>query len=394
MVGLNKALNILILILACFAVGFGVTLFKKREELKRHAEDMAKIVNEVVGVHEGQDLKAVMASFKEKTNNVIDQREKLGATLSEVLVRLDVPAGEKFDAAAFKSLDTYLEKDKELLEIIDKVNERDNAIVDQVASAAELAGGSIDPQALKSLDDYTTPLDSFTSIVQGLKDRADAYAATISELCGVFDVSAPSLDGDDYLTALDTVKSEIQVQKDELEQTKVDLQASKEKLAEKEEALEAEIAKLETAKTEIESLKEKLANFIDVDTPETEETDYDFQKNLEGKILRVNQKWGFVVIDLGTENKMLVGKNKTEKTVPLKEDVDMDVARGSKFVGQIHIVKVAENCAIGDIVPDTLSGQMEPGDKVFFARNSKVDGQEKVEGEESAEGEDDGSYNL
>ena len=428
MVGLNKTLNILILILACFAVGFGVTLFKKREELRRRGDEMAKFINEIAGVldtgsntkvqdkldyknryvtdpnTEGynkdklaislyhnnyKNLKTVLRPLKEQANAVITERDQLSATLHEVLVKLEIPSEKDFAPATFMAMDTYLDQDNKLLEIIQKVDERDNAIAEKIAAAAEIIGkGSIDPQALKSLDDYTTPLDSFTTMVQNLKDRADTYAANIGELCEIFEVSAPSLDGDDYADALETIKTEMQGQKDEFEQTKVDLQATKEKLAEKEEQLEAEIAKLETANNEIADLKDKLSKFIDVDAPKSEAEDFDFQRKLEGKILRVNNKWGFVVIDLGTENKMLVGKNKTEKIVPLEEDVKMDVARGSKFLGQIHIVKVANNCAIGDIVPDSLSGQMEPGDKVFFARENKVENQDKVESE------DDGSYNL
>ena len=430
MVGLNKVFNILIFILAGFAVAFGVILFQKREELRRRGDEMAAFINDVAGVldkgsktkiqdkldyknryvtdptdpaykkdklaislyhNNYKNLKSVLRPFKDQANAIITQRDQLSSTLHSVLAELEIPNETEFDPTSFMATDSYIDQDSKLLEIVKKVDERDNAIASQIAAAADIIGaGSIDPEALKSLDDYTTPLESFASMVQALKDRSDTYASNISELCEIFEITAPSLDGDDYTAALDTIKTEMQGQKDEFEQTKLDLETTKEKLAAKEEELEAEIAKLDTANDEIQDLKKKLAVFIDVDGEDQGPTEeIDFQRKLEGKVLRVNQKWGFVVIDLGTENKMLVGKNKqTEKTVPLKEDVKMDVARGSKFLGQIHIVKVADNCAIGDIVPDSLSGQMEPGDKVFFARENKVDNQDKVDEA------DDGSYNL
>ena len=428
MVGLNKALNILIFILAGCAVAFGFILFKKREELRRRGDEMAKFINEVAGVLDAgsdtkvqdkldyknryvtdptaegynkdklaislyhnnyKNLKSVLRPFKEQANDIITQRDQLSATLHQVLVDLEVPNEKEFDASTFMVTKSYVDQDAKLLEIIKKVDERDNAITAQIAASADVIGkGTIDPQALKSLEDYTTPLSSFASMVQALKDRSDTYASNIGELCEIFEISAPSLDGDDYTAALDTIKTEMQGQKDEFEQTKVDLKTTKEKLAEKEEQLEAEIAKLETANSTIADLKAKLANFVDVEDENLDANKLDLQLKLEGKILRVNDKWGFVVIDLGANNKMLIGKKKSEKIVPLKEDVKMDVARGSNFLGQIHIVKVAENCAIGDIVPDSLSGKMEPGDKVFFARENKIDNQDKVEEA------DDGSYNL
>lgn len=427
MVGFNKTLNILIFILAGVAVAFGFFLFQKREELRRRGDEMAKFINEVSGVLDGgsdtkvQDLldfenkyitdvenpeynaeklkislyhnnykklNSVLRPFKTQANDLITQRDLLGDTLNKVLVSLEIPNAAEFEATTFMATTSYVEQDAKLLEIVAKLNARDNDIFAKIAESADVIGkGTIDAQALKHLEEYTTPLTSFTAMVQALKTRSDTYAANIGELCGIFGVSAPSLDGEDYTAALDTAKTEMQGQKDEFEQTKVDLQRTKDKLAVTEDKLEAEIAKLATANATIVDLREKLSNFVDVDK-DLKDADLRLNLKLEGKILRVNEKWGFVVIDLGSNNKMIVGKDKSIKTVPLDEDVNMDVARGSNFLGQIHIVKVAENCAIGDIVPESLSGKMEPGDKVFFARENKIENQEKIEKV------DDGSYNL
>ena len=428
MVGFNKTLNILIFILAGVAVTFGFFLFQKREQLRRRGDEMAKFINEVAGVLDaGSDtkvqdkldyknryetdptkpgykkdklaislyhnnynkLKTVLRPFKEQANAIITQRDQLSDTLHKVLVDLEIPNEKEFDAPTFMATTSYVDQDTKLLDIVTKLTARDNAIMAQISDSANVIGkGSIDVEALKHLEDYTTPLSSFASMVQALKTRSDTYASNIGELCSIFGISSPSLDGDDYTAALDTIKTEMQGQKDEFEQTKADLASTKEELADTKERLEQEIAKLETANTEIDKLKKQLANFVDVEGEgEKDANQFNLQRKLEGKILRVNEKWGFVVIDLGLNNKMLIGKKKSEKIVPLKEDEKMDVSRGSDYLGQIHIVKVAENCAIGDIVPESLSGKMEPGDKVFFARENKVENQDKVE-------EDDGTYNL
>ncbi len=431
MVGFNKTLNILIFILAGVAVVFGFILFQKREELRRRGDDMAKFINEVAGVldtgsntkvqdkldyknryvtnpedpkykkeklnislyhNNYKKLKTVLRPFKEQANAVITQRDQLSDTLHKVLVELEIPNEKEFESTTFMSTASYVDQDSKLLEIVTKLNERDNAIAAQIAASADVIGkGTIDAQALKHLDDYTTPLSSFASMVQSLKTRSDTYASNIGELCGIFEISSPSLDGEEYTAALDTIKTEMQGQKDEFEQTKVDLASTKEKLAETEDKLEAEIAKLATANADIARLKKMLKPFLAGGGDEPGSGNGGFEnlyRKLEGKILRVNEKWGFVVIDLGANNKMLVGTKKKEVVVPLKEDAEMDIARGSNFLGQIRIVKVAENCAIGDIVPESLSGKMEPGDKVFFSRENKMINQDKIDST------DDGTYNL
>ena len=431
MVGFNKTLNILIFILAGVAVAFGFILFQKREELRRRGDDMAKFINEVAGVLDAgsgtkvQDkldyknryvtdptdpaykkdklsislyhnnykkLKTVLRPFKEQAQAVITQRDQLSDTLHKVLVDLEIPNENEFDSPTFMSTDSYVDQDTKLLEIVEKLNARDNAIMAQISASADVIGkGTIDAEALKHLDDYTTPLSSFASMVQALKTRSDTYASSIGELCDIFGVSSPSLDGDDYTAALDTIKTEMQGQKDDFEQTKVDLQTTKDKLAEKEEELEQKIQEIADANKKIAALEKKLKVFlrgIDGEATDADALILTLKRKLEGKILRVNEKWGFVVIDLGANNKMLVGDKKKEISVPLKEDEKMDVARGANYLGQIHIVKVADNCAIGDIVPESLSGKMKPGDKVFFARENKIENQDKVE--ES----DDETYNL
>jgi hypothetical protein len=428
MVGFNKTLNILIFILAGVAVTFGFFLFQKREQLRRRGDEMAKFINEVAGVLDAgsgtkvQDkldyknryetdptkpgykkdklaislyhnnynkLKTVLRPFKEQASAVITQRDQLSDTLHKVLVDLEIPNEKEFDAPLFMSTESYVDRDTQLLDIVTKLNARDNAIMAQISDSANVIGkGSIDAEALKNLEDYTTPLSSFAEMVQALKTRSDTYASNIGELCDIFGVSSPSLDGDDYVAALDTIKTEMQGQKDEFEQTKADLKSTQEELADTKERLEQEIAKLETANNQIAVLQKKLDVFLRGMDGDTDVSDIEFklQRSLEGKILRVNEKWGFVVIDLGLNNTMLVGDSKKEVKVPLKEDEKMDVSRGSDYLGQIHIVKVAENCAIADIVPESLSGKMEPGDKVFFARENKIENQDKLE--ESDEGYD------
>ena len=425
MAGLNKVLNILIFLLAGASVFFGFQLFKKREELRKRGDKMARFIIDIsrtldegtgtnyqknlvfkrLEVEKGKPgynpnnakvslwhnnynhLSSVLEPVKEQTVKVVAERDQLANTLSQLAANLEVPNADEFPADKFMDIKTYNDKDTQLAEIAKKIAARDNALVAQIADSADVMGQSIETSALLNLDDYSTPLSDFGSMVKKLKERSDTYASSIKEVCDIFGISSPSLDGDDYTAALDTVKTEMQGQKDDLDQTKADLESTKEKLTAANDKIENQVKEIAGLNLKVKDLKEKLANFVDVTKPQ-DEKELNLKLKLEGKVVRVNKKWGFVVINLGQNNKMIVGlKEKSTKTVPLEEDVTMDVARGPKFMGKIHIVKVAENCAIGDIIPESTTGEIKPGDKVFFARANKVKNQDKVETK-------DGDYDL
>jgi hypothetical protein len=416
----NKVLNIIVFVLAICAVVFGFLLFQKREELRKRGDSMARMINRVSTIldrnsgteiknqlipkkleldaekdpnasknekislyHDNyKNLQAVLRPFEQQADAVISQRDTLGTALNTVMVTLQVPQSESFAPSEFQNVATYEAKKNDLLAVVKKVSDRDNALVKQIVDSAEVIGFSIEADALQSLDEFSTPLEEFGTKVSVLKARSDTYESHIKSVCDILSISSPSLEGDDYADALATAKTAVQGVKDEFEQTKKDLKFTKEKLAETEDRLNQEIEKV----AKLEKLNEKLKKEIvdlkggdDAGDVEGGGDGRDFLVNkLEGKVLKVNKKWDFVVIDLGKEaakNKMIIGKkNPKEINVALPEGKVMDITRNNKFLGQIKIIRVNDNCAIGDILAGNKQGSIEPGDKVFFARGAaKVD---------------------
>jgi hypothetical protein len=126
----------------------------------------------------------------------------------------------------------------------------------------------------------------------------------------------------------------------------------------------------------------------DPNTPQMPQTNQDLVKMLEGKVLRVNKKWGFVMIDLGKDNKMIIGnKKKVEKSVALPEGKVMTVARNDKYIGQIKVVKVNNDCSIADMLEMSGENAIQAGDKVYFAR--KLAAPKKADDDSEDDSEDD-----
>ena len=213
-------------------------------------------------------------------------------------------------------------------------------------------------------------------------------AEHVKSVCSTWDVSEPSLDGDDYSDALSTAASSLKSKKDDYVQAKADLKNKEQQLTDVNEKLTQKMEVISAGKAKVKDLLKRLAAYEGNkdeeggDQPSTPKTEMDLVKMLEGKVLRVNKKWGFVMIDLGKDNKMIIGNvKKGEKSIPLPEGQGLDVARNDKFIGQIKVVKVNNDCSIADMVNDSTENGIQPGDKVFFAR--------KIEAAKKAEDDDD-----
>lgn len=411
---LNRIVNITVLVLSIIAVVFGYMLFQKREELVKRGDIMAakiKKISTVLDTKSGTtystniipeakkadlnlkknskaadfakktlshlnytNLNTVLAPLDKQASDIIDQRNFLGAAMKEIAEKLEIP--ETFAENQFQEIATYTEKKGQLVHLVEKVNSRDNEIVAQIVDSASKIGLSLDKDTLKNLENYKTPLTEFATKVEDLKKRSDKYADHITNICKIFGVNTPSLAGNDYSNELSTVEVAMQAVKKDLDDTKAELERTKTELAAKTEELNKAITRIDLQEKTIAGLKKKLDDLLNPDGEATDEKPQDVNaallEKLEGKILEVNPKWDFVVIDLGKKNKLTIGtKQKREVEVELPEGKVMYVGRDNNFLAKIKIIRVNENNAIANILPENRTGDIEPGDKVFFAKAVK-----------------------
>ena len=99
---------------------------------------------------------------------------------------------------------------------------------------------------------------------------------------------------------------------------------------------------------------------------------------VKGQVIDVNNKYGFVVVNLGKNTlvEQKIGNSLNRVNPEIRKDSDMVVARGldsdhGKFIGRIKLVKVNENCAIANVVPGSLNGRrINVGDSVYFSNET------------------------
>jgi len=76
-------------------------------------------------------------------------------------------------------------------------------------------------------------------------------------------------------------------------------------------------------------------------------------QNLTAKVVAINKPWNFVVLDAGTDKKLVEG-------------VELMVYRGNQFIGKVRTVNVDNKTAVADILQDWNKGQIQIGDQILF----------------------------
>ncbi|HRU02107.1 MAG TPA: hypothetical protein P5239_10450, partial [Victivallales bacterium] len=307
-------------------------------------------------------------------NEVMKQRDELAEALNTVAETLKMQTLDTYGVTSFKSMKTYGEKKKSLLDNVEKVSARDEAIVDQIVSSAKTLGFTVYPTALKDLNDFRPALNEFGGKIDAFKKRLDAYSSSITKFCSIMEIAQPSLLSDDYAKELSSVEDKFRDKKAEHENTKRELAATQDELKQTKEAL----AKEQEAKKELEKLivekDERIENMKKIIAGEGFPTDRkitneDLLKMITGKIVEVNDKWNFVIIRFDNDGQVKVRKPPFGREfVPVEIPVGrtLMVSRQDQPIAELKITRVLESCSVADIVPSKKWAEIQPGDIVKF----------------------------
>jgi len=163
---LNKIVNVVVVLLAIACVVLGTILFKKREELRFRGDKMARTLknisvmmdkdseteyskkveitdtkpildekkdpklaseNKAKSLHLAnyENLENILKPLEKQTNEVMKQRDELAEALNTVAETLKMQTLDTYGVTSFKSMKTYGEKKKSLLDNVEKVSARD-----------------------------------------------------------------------------------------------------------------------------------------------------------------------------------------------------------------------------------------------------------------------------
>ncbi|NQZ57105.1 MAG: hypothetical protein HRT88_06495 [Lentisphaeraceae bacterium] len=396
MVVVNKILNILIFILAVAACYVSVNLNSRRAQLKDRADSIQKAFIATAATVKGDAEKDtatnvivssitdeklswkgyLAAGSEEAYSSALDELAK--ATAQVVLQKENMAAGYNVIAEALKlernsdlqnlnDVDTYSDNVTAITSKVGGISSRANLIAEKLETISKTLGTKQPARNLNALNDVDEELKGNLSAINTaagkLLDKnnelSKGYNKIAAALEGIenerlqemfkFTFNAEDFGGDrsDIKRAVTAFASDLKNTKNSLEEylaTLQSVQSSSDRLARLKETvgeLEKENADLKLAHGKAENRVEILNTKIEVLTEEIAKTGKALlPKDLVAIVSQVNDKFDFVVLNKGSEDKVIVGG------VLLIHD-------GSNFVCKVVVTKVHKNSSVCDILPVT-----------------------------------------
>ena len=383
---LNRVVNILILLLVITAGVFSFMLFSKRFQLTDGMKQMAQAVNKTARTLDENsgsnsagklavsamdhtkynELGRVLPELDKQAKAIIAQRDYLAKELDDIAKVFGIPGDWRKKYQHLENYDkTRLSKELRAVKShYENVNAAfanlGNASLNASVSAAEFSPRGNYLNAIKKMDSKIAALKYENRIM-----RSD-LGATRREL-GLGSYSYTK--SDTFKKALRAYTNRARDWKNKLDVANRELKKNKVTIDQK--ARQIEVLKKE--KKELEDDNADLNNIITADgkkpvtvkrlTSDSPEC----YKYVAGKIVYVNNDYGFVQVDIGKNYKIIqeYGAQKNSVDFPLPAGLHLSVIREGRIIGKILVKTVNENDSICNIVKGDIN-DFKVGDTVRF----------------------------
>ncbi len=400
----NIILSVLILLLAVASAVFSYFLFEKREQMVKGWGKMAVTVSqtyaeldkgsgtnvakslspEILSHEKYAELDKNLTQLTQQAQKIVQQRDEMGSTIKKIASVTEMKSIP--EDSDFLKLDAYLASQNKVVSWIEEAKQRQDGTIKLLCDSASKLDVSISPEALKT-SEYSSEFSKFGDKITAIQTRLSSYNDCFTQIASTLGGSTPDLSDSAYAGAIKSIADSAVKMKDELSTAKSSLDSANSQLAAMQNTVKDKDGNIldlqKTVKTKEETIN-KLKYMIN---PEGGIKD-DFKlwsdgcpearMAVQGKIIDINRKYGFVVVDLGTNTKVeqSIGSKTNAVNPKIANNIDMIVARGlegdnTQYVGRIKIVKVHDNCSIANVVPgSTGDRELRIGDTVYFSSDA------------------------
>lgn len=399
---LNRIVLIFILLAAAGAAVLSYFLFEKRTQMLQGWDQMAKQIAETAAALDNGSGTQIADSFKddalhhrnsladmntklqalsEGAKKVIQQRDELAGTIRDLAAAVEVTT---VDTKQLASVEQYQAHKGQVLSSVRAIQERNQGILRNFISAGQTLQVSGTESGIKS-DRGNAFLGQIRTAVNKKNARITNYETNLRKIGGVVGKGFQNAENS-YSSSTAGVATGVSVQRDTLNATKRELTTAKGKIT----SLENTKKSLEdTIKDKdrtifardglIKDLRAKLnpTGDADIDRLLYGKRDKAYFRDLytlvKGSVQKVDRKWNFVVIDIGSKTKVhqtLAGKTFSSiLDIPTKKT--MSVVRGldtekPELVCKILITEIHSDYAVANIDEASVKEKVEAGDAVVF----------------------------
>lgn len=402
----NIILSVLILLLAVASAVFSYFLFEKREQMVKGWEKMAVTVNQTAAEldkgsgtnvakslapdalsHEKYaELDKNLTQLTQQAQKIVQQRDDMGSTIKKIASVTEMKSIP--EDSDFLKLDAYLASKNKVVGWIEESKERQDGTIKQLCEAGSKLGVTLSADAMKT-SEYSGEMRKFSDKVGAVQTRISNYNDSFSQIASTLGASTPDFGDSAYSSSIKGITDAATKMKDDLSSTKSSLDSANSQLASLQNTVKDKDGNIQNLQRKIvknEEVINKLKIIIDPKGANKSADDFklwtdgstEARMAVQGKIIDINRKYGFLVVDLGTNTKVeqAVGSKTNSVNPKIANNIDMIVARGlegdnTQYVGRIKIVKVHDNCSIANVIPgSTGDREIKIGDTVYFSSDA------------------------
>lgn len=391
---LNIVLSILILILAIASAVFAYLLFDKRQQMVEGYEslgkgiaDTARYLDKDSGTqtklnidHRSESLDQEIRKLSQLAKQVSEERN----ALAQALVEISAQAGGNATLESLTELAGYESGAAGVLASVNNLRANRDMLAEGYLQAAGKFDLSLDYNELVGLDRsgwensiraFNVDLDN----VKKYKEQQEAVMRKVAKSLGV-EISLKPARYEADLKNYNAAIAGLQKNKADLEAAKADLTAKLDAANKSIASKEGEIASLNT---ELATQKDEYNRLSAIIKDEAYEYPValwragspEARKAVDGKIIDINKKFGYVVIDIGSETLVeqpIAPNREPNKVNPnITAGDEMMVSRyvgadDAKYIGNIKIFKVEGACAFANVTDLADGNAIAVGDTVLF----------------------------
>jgi predicted nucleic acid-binding Zn-ribbon protein len=402
----NIILSVLILLLAVASAVFSYFLFEKREQMVKGWEKMAVTVNQtaaeldkgsgtnvakslapdVLSHEKYAELDKNLTQLTQQAQKIVQQRDDMGSTIKKIASVTEMKSIP--EDSDFLKLDAYLASKNKVVGWIEESKERQDGTIKQLCEAGSKLGVSLSADAMKTAE-YSGEMRKFSDRVGAVQTRISSYNDSFSQIASTLGASSPDFGDSAYSSSIKSITDAATKMKDDLSSTKSSLDSANNQLASLQNTVKDKDGNIQNLQRKIvknEEVINKLKIIIDPKGANKSADDFklwtdgstEARMAVQGKIIDINRKYGFLVVDLGTNTKVeqAVGSKTNAVNPKIANNIDMIVARGlegdnTQYVGRIKIIKVHDNCSIANVIPgSTGDREIKIGDTVYFSSDA------------------------
>ena len=312
-------------------------------------------------------------------DNLMKQRDQYVDAFRRIAINVDmknIPANNKMTNLQSSSSATS--------DVVNAVyafkNRRDN-LVNAISGVGKVVGVNLNANAMRNDPDPGRSLAALTNKLKSMNDQLNRYKSMANELARLSGNSGNV--GDSLSEAIKTttaIKTAFNNLQTKLTKTERELQSAKSQIAQLKNTVanrDSNIGRLNENLKEQKQENTVLKSIIGMDVENVEQPWKDggeeARKAVVGKVIEVNERFGFVVIDLGALSRVsqwLGNKNnqvdpKIEKGVKFNIVRDFDTPDVKLIVKGAEVTNVADRCSIVEVSADDIEN-VKVGDSVII----------------------------